>query len=50
MIVELGHYTSFVLSAYAITLILLIILIIGFLRFSARSKRLLKEAELQKDA
>lgn len=50
MIVELGKYTSFVLSAYAITLLLLVILIIGVIRFNVRSKRLLKEAEFQKDA
>ena len=49
MIVELGKYAPFVLSAYAITFILLVTLIICILRFSTKSKRLLQDAELHKD-
>ena len=50
MTVELGKYASFVLSAYAITIVLLALLIIYVLWHNSKSKVLLKDAEFDKDA
>ncbi|MDG1935784.1 MAG: heme exporter protein CcmD [Paracoccaceae bacterium] len=50
MTLELGKYTSFVLSAYVITIVLLALLIIYVLWRNAKSKALLQDAELHKDA
>jgi len=50
MIIELGKYASFVLSAYAITIALLALLIIYVFWHNSKSKALLKNAELNKDA
>ena len=50
MNVELGKYAASVLSAYAITLFLLGLLVAYFLWRSAKSKALLHEAEFNKDA
>jgi len=47
---ELGKYAAAVLSAYAITTFLLALLIVYILRRSAKSKALLQEVELDKDA
>ena len=50
MTIELGKYASFVLSAYAITIVLLALLIIYVFWQNSKSKALLKNAELHKDA
>jgi heme exporter protein CcmD len=46
----LGKYAMAVLSAYAITIFLLVVLIVYILRRSAKAKAILHEAELNKDA